>query len=112
MPDEKWNPWKMTTIGLALVIATALITGLVMASWYKPDVPAPTAATSSTPSAAAPSAASPATPRAAAPARVASTAPPSTAVESCNAQARDAQARSNDKTMEVVRDAAVGGALG
>jgi len=107
MPHERWNPWKMTTIGLALVIATALITGLVVASWYKPDVPAQTALAPPTPAAA-----PPATPRAAAPARVAASPPPSTAVDSCNAQAREAQAKSSDKTGEVVRDAAVGGALG
>src|SRR5438132_6247224 len=29
---NSWNPWKLTTIGLLLVIATALITGLVVAN--------------------------------------------------------------------------------
>jgi hypothetical protein len=27
-----WNPWKATAIGLALVMSTALITGLVVAN--------------------------------------------------------------------------------
>ncbi len=29
----KWNPWKVTALGMALVMATALITGLVVANW-------------------------------------------------------------------------------
>ena len=28
-----WNAWKMATIGIALVITTALVTGLVVANW-------------------------------------------------------------------------------
>ena len=32
MSEEKWNPWKLTAIGMALVIATALVTGLVVAN--------------------------------------------------------------------------------
>lgn len=28
-----WNAWKMATIGIAVVITTALITGLVVANW-------------------------------------------------------------------------------
>ena len=31
--DKNWNPWKVTALGLALVMATALITGLVVANW-------------------------------------------------------------------------------
>ena len=30
---DKWNPWKVTALGLVLVMATALITGLVVANW-------------------------------------------------------------------------------
>lgn len=34
MTTGTWkNPWKLTTIGMALVIATALATGLVVANW-------------------------------------------------------------------------------
>src|SRR4029434_10965338 len=29
----KWNPWKITALAMALVMATALITGLVVANW-------------------------------------------------------------------------------
>ena len=28
---DSWNPWKLTAIGMALVVATALVTGLVEA---------------------------------------------------------------------------------
>src|SRR2546428_3856229 len=31
------NPWKVTTIGMAVVIATALVTGLVVANWTGGD---------------------------------------------------------------------------
>jgi len=27
------NPWKLTAIGMALVVVTALVTGLVVAQW-------------------------------------------------------------------------------
>jgi hypothetical protein len=33
MTDEKWKPWKLTSLGMALVASTALVTGLVLASW-------------------------------------------------------------------------------
>ena len=32
MANIKWNPWKMITIGIAVVVTTALITGLVVAN--------------------------------------------------------------------------------
>jgi hypothetical protein len=35
-----WNPWKLTTIGLALCIAVGLVTGLVVANWGDPSQPA------------------------------------------------------------------------
>jgi len=31
------NPWKMTAIGMALVVTTALVTGVVVANRSKPD---------------------------------------------------------------------------
>ena len=34
-----WNPWKMTAIGMVLVTATALVTGLVVANWNTADKP-------------------------------------------------------------------------
>ena len=32
------NPWRMPAIGMALVLGTALVTGLVIANWAGPDV--------------------------------------------------------------------------
>src|SRR5438552_18537806 len=33
MNDNNWNPWKLTAIGLALVMVTAVVTGMVVANW-------------------------------------------------------------------------------
>ena len=33
--------WSLTGIGMALVVATALVTGLVVATWTQDDAPAP-----------------------------------------------------------------------
>jgi len=91
MPNEKRNPWKMTAIGMAVVFATALITGLVVANWtgtQKADAPAPS------PQVSVPQA----PPR-----------PSAAVVEACNQYARSA---SGDRTTEVVKDALIGGVLG
>jgi hypothetical protein len=89
MPDERWSPWKMTAIGMALVIGTALITGLVVASWNDTGkAPAPAGRTA---------------------ARQAAAVPTTADVEACNAYAR---AQVGDKTLEVVKDAVIGGAIG
>jgi hypothetical protein len=37
----KWIPWKLATIGIAVVITTALITGLVVANWSGNAAPVP-----------------------------------------------------------------------
>jgi hypothetical protein len=34
MNTGTWNPWKVTAIGMALVMATALIVGIVVGGWY------------------------------------------------------------------------------
>ncbi len=49
MPETTWNPWKIATIGMALVIATALVTGLVVANWPSNHTAQPVAATSRAP---------------------------------------------------------------
>src|SRR5262245_27657289 len=107
MTDERWNPWKLTTIGLGLVIATALITGLVVASWNNNNASAPATSASAprtTPAPAAPSrppavatAPAPAPPR-----HVATPAPSPADVEACNTQANS---QAGDKTLNVVKDA-------
>ncbi|MDO8476069.1 MAG: hypothetical protein Q7W02_07695 [Candidatus Rokubacteria bacterium] len=95
---SEWNPWKMTTIGMSLVIATALVTGLVVASW-KSDRVEPTAQSTSQ------SAAQPTAPRGAA-RQVAAAGPTQADTEACNLQARNSV---GDKTTEVIKDAAIGG---
>jgi len=91
MTEESRNPWKVTAIGMAVVFATALITGIVVANWsgqerakevtVAPPRPVPHQA-----------------PR-----------PSASDIEFCNQYARGA---AGDKTTEVVKDALIGGALG
>jgi hypothetical protein len=86
--SESWNPWKMTAIGMALVIVTALITGLVVAGWNSADrsASAPRAGSSG--------------------ARQVAATPTAADVEACN---RYAHSQVGDKTTEVVKDALIGG---
>lgn len=90
MLDEKWNPWKLTALGLALVASTALVTGLVVASWGPPDEPSAPLA------------------RRGGPVRHAAAVPTSADVEACNQHAKS----QGDRTMEVVKDAAIGAVVG
>lgn len=91
-----WNPWKMTAIGLALAVATALVTGVVVANWYG--------------GAADPKVVS--SPRAGAPRVVPTQAVPTqAAIESCNQYAAT-RAGARDKTGEVVKDTALGALIG
>ena len=117
-----WNPWKMTAIGMALVIVTAVITGLVVASWNSgdksqgsqasqvsaPAVPAPAPAVSAPAPAPAP------VRPAAAPRTASNQAPPAPTptaadVDACNSYAK---AQVGDKTVETVKDALIGAAAG
>jgi hypothetical protein len=105
-----WNLWKLTTLGLALVMATALVAGLVVANWSgfdsEPGRFAPAATRQALP------------PRIARPASQIVHGTPTTpvvptrdVVEACNRQAA-AQVADHDKTQEVVTDAGVGAAVG
>jgi uncharacterized protein YcfJ len=102
-----WNPWKLTAIGMAVVVVTALVTGLVVANW-----------TGSERDRAAERPASKVAEQPAHPARVSSAVaatPSKNAIEACNRYAAaDAGARkeTKDKTVEVVKDGAIGAALG
>ncbi len=91
MPDTNWNPWKMTAIGMALVIVTALVTGLVVANWNGTQKAKPVAAASRGPG------------------RHVAAAPTAVDIDVCN---RYAQSVAGDKTAETVKDALIGGALG
>src|SRR6266567_1027762 len=99
-----WNLWKMTAIGMALVIVTAVITGLVVASWNSGDKSQGSQA--SQVSAPAPAVSAPVRP-AAAPRVASNPAPPAKTptaadVDACNSYAK---AQVGDKTVETVKDA-------
>lgn len=87
MSNGNWNPWKMTAIGMALVIVTALVTGLVVANWTGKE-PARSAGGS---------------------VRHVAVTPTAADIEACNQYAKST---SGDKTGELLKDAAVGGLLG
>lgn len=113
MADNHWNPWKVTAIGLALMMSTALVTGLVVANWSGIDterkaVPERTSTASGTAHLASAPAA-----RASAPAATpaAPTQPTQAVVDACNRQAA-ADAGSGNKTIEVVKDSAIGAVVG
>ncbi|HEX3178849.1 MAG TPA: glycine zipper domain-containing protein [Methylomirabilota bacterium] len=111
MTPNGWNPWKITAIGMSVVVVTALVTGLVVANWTgterdraaadKPEVkvgekparqPARVAAATAVPAT-----------------------PSKNAIEACNryAASEAGTARdTKDKTVEVVKDGAIGAALG
>src|SRR5262249_12394475 len=105
------NPWKLTSIGMAVVVVTALVTGLVVANRAASDrmVPEQTPAAPEQQKAAA----SAQKTQHRAPARVASapTVPTQTAIDACNKYAAS-EAGSKDKTMEVVKDGAIGAVVG
>jgi hypothetical protein len=104
MTNESWkNPWKLTAIGMALVIATVLVTGLVVANWsgtesdkkvvdVSPGPAAPRVATS------------PAAPTAAG-------VPTQSAIDRCN-QSAAAQAGQRENTKDTVIAGAVGAVAG
>jgi hypothetical protein len=100
------NPWKMTAIGMALVVATALVTGVVVANRSKSDERPP----AKTGGAITPEpAARPATPaHATAPTPAV---PKAAVVKACNEQAATASGP-RDKTLDTVKDGAVGAVLG
>ena len=127
MPETGWQPWKMTAIGMALVIVTAVITGVVVANWTgteaerKAAAPVSTASQSPVPPASprpvAPPATPAVTPQPAAPAPAvrpqprASTVPTQAAIDACNRYTA-AQVGEHDKTTEVVKDAVIGAVAG
>lgn len=118
IPMEQWNPWKMATIGLAVVVTTAVITGMVVGNWTRdgndqsPPRPAQVESAKSGGSAPRVAQARPAAPAQTPVARAAAT-PPVSDVEACNRYAKSAAAGSaEDKTKDVLTKAVIGGALG
>jgi hypothetical protein len=86
-----WNPWKVATIGVSVLVGTTLIAGLVVGNWSGRD--ANRQANSSGSYAASPGV------------------PTQTAIVDCN-QVAGAQVGRRDKTGEVVKDTAVGALIG
>src|SRR3989449_5770477 len=113
MMDKSWNPWKVTALVLALVMATALVTGPVVANRSgsgpesEPRIAAgtplaqPPGATTVKPSTLQVVPAVPATPAV----------PTQEAVDACNRYAAS-QVGEQNKTQEVVKDAAIGAVVG
>ena len=95
------NHWKVTAIGMAVVMATALVTGIVVANWPSPQkaVNAPSGSAPTT----APAPGSPAG------LRHAAVAPSAADIAACNEYA---QAQRSDRTAEVLKDVLIGGAVG
>jgi hypothetical protein len=105
--NTSWNnPWKLISIGLGLVIVTAVVTGIVVANWTGTKPAEQVADTTSAVKPPAP----PAAPAATRP-RPASSVPPQSAIDTCNKYAATPPSQ-RDKTIEVVKDAAIGGAGG
>jgi uncharacterized protein YcfJ len=91
--EDTWNPWKMTAVGMMLVVAIAVVSGLVVASWGPKEGP-----TASSSSATAPRAAEPIS------------RPPSRAdADACNQYAK---AQAGNKAIEVVKDGAISAVAG
>lgn len=103
MASESWtNPWKLTAIGMGLVIATVLVTGLVVANWSGQS---DTKVVDVRPGRSAPSVASaPAAPATA-------EAPPQSAITTCN-RAASTQAGQREKTKDTVISGAIGAVAG
>jgi hypothetical protein len=100
------NPWKVTAIAMALVMVTALVTGVVIANWTgrgELERKAETPRTEPLKAAAVRMAVAPQSSGLATPSR--------STVEACNRQAA-AEVGSQDRTTEVVKDAAMGAAGG
>ena len=105
MLDSSWNnPWKLTSLGLGLVAATALATGLVVANWTGKESEK-SAAVEAGSGRTAPRVASSQVPTAA------PAVPVQSAVEACNQYAAS-QAGQRDKTVDTVKDAGIGAIAG
>lgn len=98
------SPWKVTVIALALVIVTGLVTGVLVANWTDPEGPQRRAPRLEPLKAAA-------VRMALAPQSSAQATPSRSTVAACNRQATE-QVGLQDRTGEVVRDAAIGAVLG
>ena len=103
MADSGWNnPWKLTAIGMGLVIVTALATGLVVANWSGKDSDKKVAETTSS---------RPASRVAGSETPPASAVPTQSAIAACNQYAAT-QSGHRDKTVDTIKDGAIGAVAG
>jgi hypothetical protein len=93
MAEDTWNPWKMTAVGMMLVVATAVITGLVVASWGPKGTTTDSSSSAPARRAAEPNARTPS----------------QADVDACNQYAK---AQAGNKAIEVVKDGAIGAVAG
>jgi hypothetical protein len=105
MTDRSWNnPWKLTAIGMALVVATALATGLVVANWSGKEADSKKTAevtSSGRPASRVVGSSAPSTPAV----------PSQSVIAACN-QSAASQVAGRDKTMDTVKDGAIGAVAG
>jgi hypothetical protein len=116
MTNGSWkNPWKLTAIGMGLVIATVLVTSLVVANWsgresdkrvvdVSPGRAAPRMATS-------PAAGVPTSPATGVPTSPATGVPTQSAIDTCN-QSAATQAGHRENTKDTVIAGAIGAVAG
>lgn len=100
------NPWKVTAVGMALVVITALATGLVVANWSGKAVESQKAADVTSSARTAPRTATTASSPSATPA-----VPTQSVIATCNQRAAS-QVPSRDKTLDTVKDGAIGAVAG
>ncbi len=103
---NSWNPWKVTAISMFVVLAVALVTGMVVASWSG-SLPGERSQAPATKPAAAPRVSGPG------PASIAQAqgiVPTQAAVETCNRFAADNAPP--EKTTDTGRGAALAGGVG
>jgi hypothetical protein len=106
MTSTGWNPWKMTAIGLGLIVAVALITGVVVANWSGRETTQKVV--TSTPTTKTHVAAAQVAPAAVVAPSVG--VPSQAVIDACNQQAAQAVPKSN--TTELVKDGAIGAVVG
>jgi hypothetical protein len=112
MTSQGWNnPWKLTAIGMALVVVTALATGLVVANLSGRDTEPKQSSGTAAPSRPAARSAGTSSTGAGSSAPATSSVPPQSVIAACN-QTAASQVASRDKTMDTVKDGAIGAVAG
>lgn len=110
LQGQQWNPWKVIAIGMLVVFAVALITGVVVARYTGTQEPNPPVAQEPAPKAPVAQEPAPKAPRlAAAPVEHSSPRPTAADIDACN---RYASSAGGDRTKQTLTNALLGGAVG